>query len=412
MKNFFLLFLVILAGRAFVFGQRNTLDFYLNEAVKNSPLLADLENQAANTRLDSARIRAGYKPQVSGTSINSYAPVINGWGYDQAVSNGGNFSTLISANKTLVGNANLGSQFETLSLQAQTARNSAHLSEQELKRNVAAQYITAYGDMLQVNFTGEVYALLKKEESVLKRLTQQNVYKQADYLVFLVSLQQQNLQYRQWQIQFSNDLATLNYLCGIMDTARTELAVPAISVSDLPDIFASEFYRKYAIDSLKLQNDHRLIDFGYKAKVNLFADAGFSSSMMYLPYRNFGTSFGFSVSVPIYDGKQRKIQHDKIVLEERTRSGYQSFFLRQYHQQIAQYRQQLQATEELIGEINEQIRYAEGLITVNGKLLETGDVKMADYLIALSNYLNARNLLNQNKITRLQIINQLNYWNR
>ena len=34
------------------------------------------------------------------------------------------------------------------------------------------------------------------------------------------------------------------------------------------------------------------------------------------------------------------------------------------------------------------------------------------YILALSGYLNAKNLLTQNNITRLQIINQINYWNR
>ena len=81
-------------------------------------------------------------------------------------------------------------------------------------------------------------------------------------------------------------------------------------------------------------------------------------------------------------------------------------------QQIAQLSQQLKATEELIGQINDQVRYSEALIDVNGKLLGTGDAKIADYILALNNYLNAKNLLTQNNITRLQIINQINYWNR
>ena len=82
------------------------------------------------------------------------------------------------------------------------------------------------------------------------------------------------------------------------------------------------------------------------------------------------------------------------------------------NQQIAQLSQQLKATEDLIGQINEQLRYSEALIDVNGKLLGTGDAKIADYILALSSYLNAKNLLTQNNITRLQIINQINYWNR
>ena len=72
----------------------------------------------------------------------------------------------------------------------------------------------------------------------------------------------------------------------------------------------------------------------------------------------------------------------------------------------------MNATEDLIGQIDEQVRYSQALIDVNGKLLGTGDAKISDYIIALGNYLNAKNLLTQNNITRWQIINQINYWNR
>jgi outer membrane protein TolC len=172
------------------------------------------------------------------------------------------------------------------------------------------------------------------------------------------------------------------------------------------------FFRQFGLDSLKLRNDRSLIDFGYRPKANLYADGGWSSSLMYEPYKNFGVSFGFSVTMPIYDGHQRKMQYSKLDIAERTRTGYKDFFTRQYNQQIAQLTQQLKATEALIGQIDEQVRYSQALIEVNGKLLGTGDARIADYIIALGNYLNAKNLLTQNSITRLQIINQINYWNR
>ena len=49
---------------------------------------------------------------------------------------------------------------------------------------------------------------------------------------------------------------------------------------------------------------------------------------------------------------------------------------------------------------------------VNEKLLTTGDAKIPDFVIAINNYLSARNLLAQNNINKLQVINQINYWNK
>ncbi len=388
------------------------LDFYLGKALQNSPLLKDYQNQVLMGQVDSQLLKASYRPQVIANSTNIYAPIIQGYGYDQAISNGGNFTTVVAVNKTLVGQHRLDAQYETIRLQNQGLDNTAKISEQDLKRSVTAQYITTYGDLQQLGFNREIYGLLQKEEGLLKDLTQKNVYRQTDYLAFLVTVKQEGLLLRQLEIQYRNDHGTLNYLCGIVDTAAAALEDPHIDLQSPPEIYSSVFFRQFHLDSLKIRNDRSLIDFSYRPKVNLYADGGYSSSLAYQAYKNFGVSFGFNLSVPIYDGHQRKMQYSKLDIAERTRTGYKDFFTRQYNQQIAQLSQQLKGTEELIGQINEQVRYSQTLIEVNGKLLGTGDAKIADYILALSNYLNAKNLLTQNNITRLQIINQINYWNR
>ena len=408
-----LVFFILLVSALPAFSQDHTLDFYLGQALRNSPLLKDYQGQIQAAGVDSAIIRAGYRPQVTGSSVNTYAPVVKGYGYDNAISNGGNFSTLVGVNKTFVGQKHLDAQFETLRLQSLGLDNTSKISEQDLKRGVTAQYITTFGDWQQLVFNRETFALLQKEDTLLKDLTERNVYRQTDYLAFLVTMKQQHLQLRQLEIQYRNDYGTLNYLCGIVDTAATgALQDPDIHLQSLPDIGSSVFFRQYQLDSLKFRNSRSLVDFSYKPKFSVFADGGYSSTFTYQAYKNFGTSFGFSVIVPIYDGHQRKLQYSRLDIAERTRGAYKEFFTRQYSQQIAQLSQQLRATEDLIGQIDEQVKYSETLITVNGKLMGTGDAKIADYILALSNYLNAKNLLTQNNITRLQIINQLNYWNR
>jgi outer membrane protein TolC len=410
-RTLVLYWILLFAGLA-TQAQNDNLDYYLNQALKNSPLLLDYQNQVEANRVDSLKILAGYKPQVIGTSFNSYAPVIGGWGYDQAISNGANIIAVVGANKTFVGKKNLSSQFLAIDLLSQSARNNAKISEQDLKRAVTAQYLIAYGDMQQLLFNREVYDLLRKEEIILKNLTQRNIYRQTDYLTFLVTLQQQLLMCKQVQVQFQNDYGTLNYLCGITDTSTVTLRDPQLRVAQLPSLSNSVFLKQFDLDSLKLINNKSNIDFSYKPKASVFADAGYSSSLAYEPYKNFGTSFGFSVSVPIYDGHLRKLQYSKLDIAERTRSSYKNFFVTQYSQQVAQLTQELHSTEELIGQITDQIRYSQNLIQANEKLLETGDAKIADYIIALDNYLMSKNLLTQNNITRLQIINQINYWNR
>ena len=106
------------------------------------------------------------------------------------------------------------------------------------------------------------------------------------------------------------------------------------------------------------------------------------------------------------------MQYSKIDLLERTRKTRRNFFIQQHNQQILQLMRQLNATDKLISQVDKQIKYTETLITVNEKLLATGDIRVTDFILTLSNYFNARNLVTQNYISRLKIINQLNYWVR
>ena len=393
-------------------GQKNNLDYFVNQALANSPLLKDYRGQILSFALDSQIIRAGLKPQVNGISNNSYAPIIHGWGYDEVITNGQQISGLISVSKSFLSNKTIASQIANLQIQSQSAANNIKISEQDVVKSVTDQYIVAFGEQLQVDFNNEIITLLKKEDSLLKKLTQDNVYKQTDYLSFAVTLQQQLLNTSQLEIQYNFDYAALNWLAGIVDTTITSLEDPRLNTASFGDYRNSVFYQQFVLDSLKLVNERALIDMNYRPKISAYADGGYNSSLAYKPYKNFGTSVGLNISVPIYDGRQKKLQYSKIDIQERTRLSKKDFFLQQRNQQILQLLQQLNATNKLIDQINKQIKYTETLITVNERLLATGDIRLTDFILTLNNYFTARNLVTQNYISRLKIINQLNYWGR
>jgi outer membrane protein TolC len=394
------------------FAQNKDLDFYLGNGLNNSPLLHDYQNQLNANTVDSALIRASYRPQVDARTYNTYAPVTKGWGYDEAITNGKNISAVIGVSQTLIGKGNLNTQYEGIRLKNKGIENTAKITEQDLRRSITAQYIQAYSDAQQVTFLNKVLELLRQEDEILKTLTRSNVYRQTDYLTFLVTLQQQELQVKQWTIQFHNDMGTLNYLSGIVDTNHYALAAPVLPLRLLDEAAGSVFLRQYEIDSFNILNKRARIGLNYHPKVNVFGDAGYSSSLLLTPYKNFGYNVGFSIAVPIYDGRQRKMQYNKLSIEEDTRLKYSQFALNQYHQQLAQLHQQLDETSALIEDIEKQVTYSDALIKANARLLSTGEVKIADFIIAINNYLSARNLLTQNLMSRWQIINQINYWNR
>jgi outer membrane protein TolC len=395
-----------------LFAQQQNLDYYLTRALKNSPLLKDYLNQTMISQTDSILAKLNFGPQFNIISNNSYAPVISGWGYDEIITNLRNVNALATVSQEIAGRRYRQNQYEAIRLQSQSAMNSGKISEQDLKKNVIGQYIITYGDWQQYNFNIEMLGLFKNEETILKKLAENGVYKQTEFLTFLVNLKQQELVSTRLKNQYQNDFALLNFICGIEDTSFIQLPDPNMSAETLPEFFNSIFYGQFIVDSLKLKNADKQIDFSYKPKINLLADGGYLSSLTYQPERNFGASVGISINIPLFNGTFRKLRHDKIAIEEQTRQYYRDFYINQYHQQINRFLQQLHANQKIKEQISVQIDYTQTLMNAYQKLLQTGDIRITDYMLAIGNYLTAKNLLVQNIIERYQIINELNYWNR
>jgi len=399
-----------LAGFVAVSQQRD-LRYFTDTALTVSPQLYANRNMILSNRIDSQVIAAGNRFQVNGVSNSFYAPVIGGVGYDRVITNGQQLQALVSVTKQLYNKRSLAVQYEGLRLQNDSLRIASAITAQDIRKAVTAQYILTYSDQLQIAFTQELLTLLRHEDSVLKTMTQRNVYKQADYLGFLVTLQQQELSLGQLNVQFKTDYGTLNYLAGMNDTSTAiSLQDPALLYSGAYQYDTSAFLQQYRVDSLQLNNLRSGIKAGYRPRVSVYGDGGYLSSLTVQPYRNFGASVGLNLVVPIYDGHQRQLQYTKIDILERTRVRNRDYFRQQLSQQVDMLRQQLRELDGLNGPIGKQIDYLKALIGVDGRLLETGDLKISDYVLALNNYITSQNLVVQNLVARYQVINELNYW--
>ena len=411
MRYIFVTLSLLFTGIATTSSQTRDLDYFINFAVENSPLLKENSNQLLINKLDSLILRANYKPQLSAGAMAVYPPVIKGYGYDEAISNGGEYNALLSLNQTILFKNNLRTQLFSYNLEAQSILNTKKIAEQDLKLAITTQYVAAFSNGQDISFNEDILELLKQEEVALKQLTERSVYKQTDYLNFLVNLQQQQLSVSQLKKEYKNNIAILNYMCGIIDTADVQLQQPDIFLKLPPTYEATLQHDKFRIDSLKLKNSDALIDYSYQPKLSVFADAGFNSSFSFEPYKNFGASIGLSLSMPVYDGNQRKKQHDKIRISELTRQDYQDFSRRQYQQQLLQLYQQLTQTDNLITQAQSVVKYTETLMEAYRKQMQTGDAGITDYILAINNYLNAKYAVTQNITDKMQIINQINYWN-
>lgn len=389
-------------------GQTKSLDYYLQQGKANNPLQTNYQNRVKSIGLDSLELKANYGFKVMGNGNLNYAPILNGWGYDNVITNGQNLSALIVVSKSLIGKKNLTTRLKRFSINKKITASQSLINRNTLLQNITQHYIVCYGTQLKLALAKKVLSFLKEEDTILHKLAQSSMFNQTDYLAFKVTLQHQQLIKEQLKTQALNELGNLNYLCGIIDSTFQNLQKPSIQISVPPAFNNSVYAKNFQLDSLKISNDAKIIQNNYKPTVRAFADGGYQSSLTYRSYRNFGVRVGLKISLPIYDGKQKNASLTQNKLLEDSRQTRRNFAHQQYQQKILQLHQQIRQYAQLITQGKEQIKYAKTLIDAEKLQMQNGDVRMTDYLLSIHNYLNLRGTIIQNNISKMLLIAQLN----
>ena len=404
------LFSILFIGYSKMNAQSKTLSYFLTTAETNSPVLNDYNNQIIANRIDSLKLKATYGFIVTGEGNAGYSPNIKGWGYDSSLTNGQSVFAGVRVTKEFISRNNLNTRLAGVNASFAQILAQKNLSLQTLRKQITDQYIATYASQQQYNLSEEIIHLLNQEDVVLKKLTQSSVFKQTDYLTFKVTLQQNELTLEQQKADWQNNYSLLKYLSGIVDDTFEPLETPFFEETLQPTSFDESIYTKaFQADSLKISNDAKIIQYDYKPKITAFSDGGYQSSFVQTPYKNFGLSVGIGISIPIYDGHQRKmlLQQNQLSLE--TRQKYLEQTERQYQQQILQINHQLEQYDKLINTATQQITYAKTLVDANAKQLPTGDVRMVDFILSINNLLSLKGNIIQYNTTLFNLKNQLQY---
>lgn len=390
---------------------------FLLVARENSPLLRETANQVRQNELDSL-IRARQNGiQVGGIGSALYYPSItnsagdNIVGYDNAVTNGGNYAAIAQATKPLFNRFQLQNDYQILASQGQVLRNTGRLSALDLRRNITDQFLTAYAAETQLAFSRSLLGQLRQQDAQLRQLVNAGIFKQTQYLSFYLSVRTQEVTVEQNQLAYRRELGTLRYLAGVADTALITLPAPTPPARRPLAGLLAPSQRQYTLDSLRLKLDRRAIDAGYRPKLNGVLDAGLQSSS-YLPLalaHSVGFGGGLQLALPIFDGHQRQLQYQRLELREQSRQGYRQFLTRQRRQQFEQLEGLIRASDALLGRIREQVRVAEALVGAARQQLATGDVAILDYLNLVTSYRTLQFSLTQAETDRLRSRFALDY---
>ena len=393
-----------------IYSQDCTLSGYLDRGVANSPLLKDLSNQIISNRFDSLVARAGYLPQVNFNASMMYAPTINGWGYSEVITNGQQLTGTLNVNQQIFNNKAREAAYEKYGLAAGSLANDRKISVNELKKAITAQYLAAYAALDERKYQQEILATLTDEARIIKAWTEKGIYRQTDYLSLQVEIMTLERNIRDLDLQYRKESWNLHMVCGIGDTALCDISLPVIISASARPAEESPFYRRFVIDSLMIKNELFLVDRKYKPVVSWFADGGMVNNEPRYLYQNLGISGGISLTLPVFDGNQRKINYDRIRMREETRRMYQENFRFRYEAQLRQLQAELERTRVLMQENEKQIALTKELVAADRVQLNAGSLPITDYILALKSLLEARHagLLYQIKIQ--YILNEINFW--
>ena len=352
------------------------------------------------------------KPNLTFTGNLYYAPVINSWGYSEAITNGGNFITLLNVSQPLFNNKTLKTKYEGIDLQHQSLANSAKIAEIDLKKDIVDQYLSAYSALSTLNFNRDALRYMHDEDTVLQELVTKGYFRETDYLSFLVEMGNMELAQTDQEVQFHREVSALNLLCGVSDEEVNDLARPVVPVTSPGAGYLSPRFQRFSIDSLAIENERALIDTRYKPVLSWQSDAGIVNNVPADLYKNLGVSIGLNFSLPVYDGEQRKLNYAKLRYNEETRQGYLLFFRQQYSQHLKQLHDELASVEALVPKLKNQMKLADEVIRQNKVRLNYGSISITDYIISLKNYIAIQSNLQQAEIRVMRITNEINYWNQ
>jgi len=407
-------FILLLSGK--LCYSQNTLDYYLDAAFENNPVLKENLSRAARTDITANIIKAEYrKPQIFFTSDIFYPPMIHdkddpdAIGYDVAITDGGLYSALLNIRQPIFNKSFL----ETNNLKLETEKKihleRLKLTKHELEKQVTEKYIIAYKYLSQIEFNENIKNLLEQQRDIVRNLAEKGILQQSDLMLINIAIQNMVIELTDLRSTYERSIGDLNELCGLPNFIVKELTVPQISLN--AGNYQSQFLNRFSLDSLQAIYNLDVANLKYKPQLNLYANTGVNAIEIPGIQRKFGAGFGINLMVPIYDGHQKKYAGQETLIDIGIIDNYKQNFIIQKETRLKAILNDIKNIDDKIIAYKLQSSNYESLIELYKAKLNTGQINMIDYLNILKSYLTIKNDLALSETNKLLTINENNYYN-
>lgn len=404
-----------------------TLEYYIEYAKENSPLINDYKNQYTVSEYEAQRLKAFYtqsKLEVNGNLL--FVPIVskdNGntrfqltpqnavdyYGYDQGVSSGNLQAGLTWTQPLFAGSSYKAAHQQTLVAQ-DINLNNIQLQGHELQRLVTDQYILCLLDKQKIAFADSILLILNEQENVIQKLAQSAIMKQSDYNLIKIEKSGYKESKRNYEQSYQTHLLDLNILCGIKDTSIISLEEIKLDLNTLTD--NSRFLEKYRLDSLNLIARQTVSEIQYKPRINLFVDGGLRTSQYNsTTFNHFGMSAGITFAWTLFDGRQRKITRNQTNAELNTVSFDRENFIVQNNLRKRQYLSELKGYDDRSNIIQQQLASYIQVLADYNREIQKGQLSVINYITVLKNRTQVAENYYLLQANRLLLINAYNYYN-
>jgi outer membrane protein TolC len=408
-------------------SQRPDLNYFLEKAKSNSPLINRSKNENIIADLDLKQIKSILsKPEINIESSVLFAPIISHdnnsnqfqfvsdgadkySGYDLAVSEGGQYQAIVSVKQSLFTGSRYKAYLEMNDISHRINENNIALTIHEAEQLVTYQYLLCLKSGLEVENSSLILKELGEQLSILKKLVENALYRQTDLLLLQIEFKNYEVELNARMADYRNNFYDLNLLCGINDTAITEIQEIDLQLKS-SGLSGSQFITNYILDSLNILASLSIDELKYKPEVGVFADAGLNA--VYLPsFNRLGFSTGVTFRMNLFDGKQKEIMRNRASVNLNSVGFEKISFITKNNIYKNKTISNIKSLDERMKIIEEQSSQYRTLFDVYTRELSQGEVSALDYKILLKDItakMHERLLL---KMEKQILINSYNYWN-
>ena len=392
--------ILALFSTATIFAQKYDLTYFLNQAETNSATIKENQNLLKIGDLQSEIIKA----QNSGFLVNATSDVLfapffdsngkaievtttpssNAYGYDAGITNGGLYSAQINITKNLFNRTSVGN----LLLQNRVLNNSISLNSEDFRhnliKNITDSYIVIYQLQLQRQFQIATISGFKNRLKVVELLVKKGILQQSDYLLLQLDIDTKQIELQQTSTNLEISKSQVQTMSGMHKVEINQIEIPSVSALNFLD--KPFIQKKFENDSLQIMANQKVFENQYKPQISLYGNAGLNAVEITDMYRKIGASAGVRLSIPIYDGHQRKVNAEQNLLRTENLSSYKEISDLQRENNITQIITQISENEKALALLqNQQRKYEQILEIYKGKLVQ-GQISIVEYLNLMQTY--------------------------